>query len=108
MEISRVRSTSLHRGADGAGAVHARSSSLMAGGHGGLQLRQQGPDAVDGLDDVGARLAEDDDHDGGLAVDQAGVAQVLHRVRRPSATSASRTAAPLLVGDDQRARTPRP
>ena len=35
----------------------------MVGGIDGLQLRQQGPDAVHGLDDVGARLAEDDDDD---------------------------------------------
>ena len=36
--------------------------------------------AVDGLDDVGAGLAEDDHGDGAFAVQVAGGADVLHRV----------------------------
>ena len=44
------------------------------------QARQLGPDAVDGLDDVRARLARQDHRDAGLAVDQTGVAQVLDRI----------------------------
>ena len=44
------------------------------------QARQLGPDAVDGLDDVRARLARQDHRDAGLAIDQAGVSQVLDRI----------------------------
>ena len=38
-------------------------------------------DAVDGLDDVGARLAVEDDEHGGLAVGEPEVAHVLDRSR---------------------------
>ena len=40
-------------------SMHHRES--MAGGIEACKLRQQRADAVDGVDDVGARLAEDDD-----------------------------------------------
>ena len=46
----------------------------------GDQARQLGPNAVDGLDDVGAGLAGQNDRDARFAVDQAGVAQVLDRI----------------------------
>src|ERR1019366_6443200 len=45
-----------------------------------LQCRKCGTDAVHGLDDVGAGLAENDDEDGGLAVDEAGSAYVFRGV----------------------------
>ena len=38
---------------------------------GGLKLREDGEDVVDGLNDVGAGRLEDDDEDGGLAVEGA-------------------------------------
>ncbi len=48
----------------------------------GDQARQLGSNVVDRLDDVGARLARQNDRDPRLAVDKAGVAQVLDRIRR--------------------------
>ena len=62
-------------GADGLRLIHG-DVHVDGGGNGGVNLRQHVADAIDGLDDVGARLAEDDDEDGGLAVGIAGVAQV--------------------------------
>ena len=44
------------------------SSTLMAGGHRGRQLRHRRLDRVDDLDDVGAGLAEDQQQLGALAV----------------------------------------
>jgi hypothetical protein len=51
-------------------------------------------DVVDGLDDVGAGLAEDDDEYGAGAIHIPGSAQVLRGVQTP-ATSERRIAAPL-------------
>ena len=49
-------------------------------GQRGDQARQLRSNVVDGLDDVGARLARQDHRDAGLAVDEAGVAQVLDEI----------------------------
>ena len=49
-------------------------------GDGGSQRRQLGRDALDGLDDVCARLAVDDDDDRRLAIQVAGSADVLRGV----------------------------
>ena len=67
----------------------------------GLELGNQAADAVHGLDDVGPRLPEDDEENGGLAVGQPGRADVLDRVRdrRDVAQSQRR---PVGVVDDQR------
>ena len=45
-----------------------------------MNLRQHGADTIDGIDDVGARLAEDDQQHGGFAVGIAGIAHVLNRI----------------------------
>ena len=83
----------LHGSADGGGAVE-HDGGFDAFGDGGLDRRQLAADVFNRLDDVGAGLAEDDDRDGGLAVEIAGGTDVLHRVGT-SATSERRTAAPL-------------
>ena len=67
---------------------------LMPAGSTALQLRQRRVDAVDGVDDVRAGLAEDDDQHRRLAVDQPGGAE-FSTESLTSATSESRTAAPL-------------
>src|SRR4029079_1567446 len=69
-----------HGSADGAGGVDD-DGDLDRGGDGGLELGQQGADAVHGLDDVPARLPEDDDDDRGLAVGEAAGSDVLHGIR---------------------------
>ena len=66
-------------GADGDGAVED-GDQVLAGGDGGLERWQCGLDGVDGGDDVGAGLAEDEHVDGGLAVEEAGLADGLLRV----------------------------
>ena len=66
----------------------------MARGMAACKLRQSGANAVDGVDDVGAGLAEDDHQHRRLAVGVAGIAQVFHRIHRVP-TSQTRTAAPL-------------
>ena len=45
-----------------------------------LQLRQEGAHAVDGVDDIRARLTPDEEQDGGFAIDQTRIAHVF----RPS------------------------
>ena len=47
---------------------------MLAGGDGGLERGNGGLDGVDGGDDVRAGLAEDEHVDGGLAVEEAGLA----------------------------------
>ena len=62
-------------GADGAGAVHD-DFEVHGGGNIGLQFGKQCADVVDGVDDVGVGLAEDDEDDGLLAVGEAGGAKI--------------------------------
>ena len=69
----------VHGGADGGGAIED-GDEVLAGGDGGLEGGQCGLDAVDGGDDVGAGLAEDEHVDRGLAVEEAGLADGLLRV----------------------------
>ncbi len=100
MEITRVNSTS----STDARMVVVRSRTIGqidGGRNGGLQLRQQGADAIDGLDDVGAGLAEDDDQDGRLAVGEAGGANVFHRIGDVGDIGQAHRAA-VLVSHDQR------
>ena len=66
-------------GADGGGAVED-DGGVNALGNGGLDGGHFGADAVDGVNDVGAGLAEDDEQDGALAVQIAGGADVLHGI----------------------------
>ena len=65
-----------HRGADGLGAVE-RELDLDGGRDRLGQARQRRLDAVDGLQDVRARLAADDHQHRALAVDPGGQAVVL-------------------------------
>ena len=93
MEITRVRSTSWME----ARMVVVRSMTtfrLMACGMEVLQLGHQRVNAVDRLDDIGARLAEDDEQHGGFAVGVPAVAHVLTE-STTSPTSPTRTAAAL-------------
>ena len=86
--------------ADGDGTVH-RGRHLHALGNLSLQVGDLGFDTVDGLDDVRAGLARDDQHNRRAAVEQAGVTDVLDRqahrgeVGEPHRRRAS-------VADDQR------
>ena len=66
-----------------------------------LQERQLRANAVHGLDDVGARLAEDDDDHGALAVQIAGGADVLHRVDHIGHVGEPHRRA-VVIADDQR------
>src|SRR5258707_798469 len=63
-------------GADGGGAVE-NDGGVNALGNGGLDGGRFGADAVDGVNDVGTGLAEDDEQNGALAVQIAGGADVL-------------------------------
>ena len=87
--------------ADGGGAVddHAEMDRRADGG---LQLRHHGLHPIDGLDHVGARLAEDDQHDARTAVDEAGVVNVFKGVGDIADVGKAdgRTVVP---GDDERA-----
>ena len=68
-----------------------------------LQLRQQRADAVDGLDDVGARLAEDDRcSTAGLPLASPALRTVLDRVAHVGDVGQPHRRA-VAVGDDQRA-----
>ena len=91
--ITSVRSTSCSEARMVVGAVD-RDGDVDVGRERGLQLRQQRLHPVDGVDDVGAGLAVDDDEHRRLAVGEAEVVDVLDR-SMTSATSDSRTAAPL-------------
>ena len=77
------------------------TSSLMAAGIGGLQRGQDLEHAVDGGDDVGAGLTEDDDEDGGLAVDQAAGVDVFDGIDDVGDVAArAATGGAVAVGDD--------
>ena len=91
--MTSVRSTSCNE----ARIVVDRSTATVMSIAGDTEARRSGNqrlDPVDGLDDVGAGLAIEDDENRRLAVGEAGIAQVLDR-STTSATSESRTAAPL-------------
>ena len=70
------------RGADGGGPVDDDVACSMAGGMAACSCGSSGADAIDGIDDVGAGLAEDDQEHGRLAVGIAGVADVFDRIDR--------------------------
>ena len=67
----------------------------------GAQVRQERAHPVDGVDDVGARLAEQDQHHGGIAVRESVVAQVLHRVRHLRDIAETHRGA-VVIADDER------
>ena len=75
-------------GADGRGAVE-HDLQLDGRRDGSLQRGEDLQDVVDGADDVGAGSFEDDDEDGGLAVEEAAGVDVFDAVdrrgRRPEA-----------------------
>ena len=124
----------VHGGADGAGAI-VHDGKLDAGRNRPLQARQLRQHPVDGLDDIGARLALDVDDHGGLAIVPAasfstrdpdwragrrrarwprppsprgGSAQRRRRTRRPGGSSKSARPA-RCAGSDRRPRDcPRP
>ncbi len=79
MEISHRQLDVAHRRPDRRRAIH-RDRQRDGRRQRGPQLRQQRLDAVDRVDDVGARLTVDDEEDRRLAVGEAGVADVLDRV----------------------------
>src|SRR5260221_12125087 len=66
-------------GADGEGAVED-DGGVNALGNGGLDGGRFGADAVGGVNNVGAGLAEDDEQNGALAVQIAGGADVLYGI----------------------------
>ena len=72
----------------------------IAGGIAAWKLRQQRRDAVDRLDDVGARLPEDDEQDRGLAVGEAARADVLDRVGDGRDVGEAHGRAVLVVDDE--------
>ena len=78
-EIRSVRSTSRREPRIGGVRSETIENSIPPG-HGGLQLGEQGADAVDGIDDIGVGLAKDDHHDGRLPVYQPAGPQILHRI----------------------------
>src|SRR5207302_6964506 len=70
----------VHRGPDGLGAIEGYRQ-VNGRWDLGLQLRHHGAYTVDRVDDIGARLAPDDEQDGRFAIDQPVVAQVFDGVR---------------------------
>ncbi len=65
------------------------------------KLGQRRADAVDGIDDVGARFAEDDHQHGRLSVHVPGLPDVLHRVQHAGDVLEPHRSA-VAIGDDQR------
>ena len=90
------------RGANGGGAIddHVQVHRRIDGG--AAEVGHHRANAIDGVDHVGAGLAENDENDAGLAVGEAGVADVLDRIDAPEPISGKRTAAPAMSSDDQR------
>ncbi len=88
-------------GPDGGGAVE-NDGGIDALRDGGLDGRQLGANAIDGVDDVGAGLAEDDEHDGALAVQVARGADVLHGIDDVGDIGEANGGA-VVVADDERA-----
>ena len=72
----------------------------MDGRNGGVELRQHGANAVHGIDNVGARLAEDDHQHGRLAVGVSGVAEVFHRIDHVADVGDPHAGA-VVIGDQQ-------
>src|SRR5208283_611644 len=69
----------LNGSANGLGAVD-HDFRVDGGRDGGSQCRNRGADTIHGIDDVGARLTENDDENRGLPVDEAGSAYVLRGI----------------------------
>ena len=69
----------MHRGADGGGAVEDYGE-VDRGRDRSAQLGQRGVDSIDGIDNVRAGLAENDNQHCRLAIDHPGGADVLDRV----------------------------
>ena len=80
IEMISVTLDVVHRCADGRRLVDDDVDVDAPAGWRPDTLRQHGPNAVDGRDDVGAGLPEDDHHDRRLAVDVAGRPDVLDRI----------------------------
>ena len=78
-----------------------RDGDFDVGADAPLAVPAIGLHAVDGFDDVGAGLAEDDDQDGRLAVGQAEVAQILHVILDVGDVRQAHRRA-VAIGDDQR------
>ena len=64
------------------------------------QLRKQGRDPVNRLNDIGPRLPEQDHHNGRLAVDESRIAHVLDRILHVGHVRNSDRGADL-IGNDQ-------
>ena len=92
----------VQRGADGGACGRSATSMSMSAGIEACSCGSSAFTAVDGVDDVGAGLAVDDDQHRRLAVGEPGVAQILDRIDRPRRRRDSRTARAVAVGDDQR------
>lgn len=88
------------RSSDGGGAVDT-DPEVDGRRNGGLQLRHDGHDAVHRVNNIGLRLAADDEQYGGLAVDRTGVAHVLLRIDDRGDVGEAHGRA-LAVGNDQR------
>ena len=86
--------------ADGGGAVHA-DAEVNGRRNGGLQPRHDGHDAVHRVNNIGLRLAADDQQYGGLAVDGTGVAHILLRIDDRGDIGEAHGRA-LAIGNDQR------
>ena len=100
-EMTSVRSTSCSEPRIG-GVRSMTTERLIAPGMAASSCGSSCDDPVDGLDDVRPRLAENDDHHGGLAVDEPRVADVFHRVLHVGDVGELHRRAGL-IGNDQRA-----
>ena len=89
------------------GVRSAARQDFDVGGHHRLQLRQRGVHASDDVEDIGAGLAEDDHEHGRLAVEQAGVADVLDGILHVGDVGQPNRAA-VAIGDHQRRGSPPP
>ena len=98
MVSSSVNCTSSTDGADGLRAV-AQDADLDRRRHRGAQLRQLRLDAVDGLDDVGAGLLEDDEEHAALAVRPGRLLGVLRAGHRLADVADAQRRA-VAIGDD--------
>src|SRR5690349_13302810 len=90
----------VNRSANGGRAVHG-NVQMQRRRDGGAKQRQQGHDAIDGFDHVGAGLAEDGHEDAVLSLRKTEIAGVLDGVDNLSdVAQADRSA--LMAGDDER------
>jgi len=71
----------VHRRADGDRLIHGHLD-IDGMRNRGFNLRQDRPDIVHRIDDVGAGLAEDDDQNGWLAIGVARITKVFHGILR--------------------------